>query len=318
MIECQEVGKYYGQHKVLDGISLKIQKGEIYGLVGHSGAGKSTLLRTLNALEDFSEGDILIENESVQELSKKNLRKLRRDMGMIFQHFSLLARKNVFDNVALPLVCWGYSKQEIQKRVLELLEIVGLKDKKESYPHSLSGGQKQRVAIARSLALNPKILLSDEATSALDPSTTLSILNLLEEINKNLNVSIIVVTHEMEVVKKICHSAAFLELGKIVCCGNVEDIFLSPNPKMHAFLGEKNPPTQKGIGVRIYFPKEIAQEAIITQMARHLQVDFSIIGGKLEYFGDHILGSLVIDVPHDFLDSVLAYLKERKTQWEII
>ncbi len=318
MIEINNVSKYYDGQKVLDSVSLNIKRGEIFGLVGHSGAGKSTLLRTINALEDFDEGEIFVDNESIKVISRKNLRKLRRDVGMIFQHFALLTRKNVFENIALPLECWGYSKQEIKKRVLELLNVVGLESKRESYPSSLSGGQKQRVAIARSLALKPKIILSDESTSALDPLTTLSILDLLAKINQEFNVSIVLVTHEMEVVKRICHSAAFLEAGKVLYCGNIEEVFLSPNEHVKIFLGESHNYKQKGIGVKIYFPKAISQEAILTQMSQHIQVDFSIIGGKLEYFGNDIMGFLVIDVEQSYLDAVLEYLTKRKTRWEVL
>ena len=203
MIKMQNVKKSFGKTEVLKDISLNINQGEIYGLIGHSGAGKSTLLRCINALEDYNEGSIKVMDKEVKLLSEKGKRELRKELGMIFQGFNLLSRKNVFQNVALPLEVWGYDKAFINKRVNELLEIVGLSEKAKSKPAELSGGQKQRVAIARALALEPKILLCDEATSALDPKTTKDILSLLEDINKKLGITIVVVTHQMEVVKQI-------------------------------------------------------------------------------------------------------------------
>ena len=184
MIQISGVNKYYGKTKVLNNINIHINKGEIFGIIGHSGAGKSTFLRCINRLETYEDGSITVENREVKKLNEKNLRLLRKDSGMIFQHFSLLERKTVFENVALPLECFKYSKDEINKKIKELLTLVGIHDKKNMKPRNLSGGQKQRVAIARALALNPKVLLCDEATSALDPNTTKSILSLLQDIYK--------------------------------------------------------------------------------------------------------------------------------------
>ena len=230
MISIKGVNKSFDKSEVLKDISLDIRKGEIFGLVGHSGAGKSTLLRCINGLEKYNDGSIKVNDLEVKLLTSKEIRSFRKDLGMIFQHFSLLERRNVYENVALPLECWGYSKEDKEKRVNELLELVGLKDKKNSRPKELSGGQKQRVAIARALALNPKILLCDEATSALDPKTTKSILSLLREINEKLDITIIIVTHQMEVVKEICERVAIMEDGQVLAVGNTEDLFLK-NPK---------------------------------------------------------------------------------------
>ena len=216
MIRICEVNKHYGKTKVLNDINMHIKEGEIFGIIGHSGAGKSTLLRCINRLETYEDGSITVQDREVKNLDERELRFLRKDLGMIFQHFSLLERKTVFENVSLPLECFKYSRNEISKRVDELLSLVGIQDKKNMKPRNLSGGQKQRVAIARALALNPKVLLCDEATSALDPNTTKSILSLLQDINKKLNITIIMVTHQMEVIKQICSRVAIMENGEVL------------------------------------------------------------------------------------------------------
>ncbi|MDU3723240.1 MAG: methionine ABC transporter ATP-binding protein, partial [Clostridium celatum] len=238
MIKMQNVKKSFGDIEVLKDISLNINEGEIYGLIGHSGAGKSTLLRCINALEDYNDGSIVVMDKEVNKLTEKEKRVFRKDLGMIFQGFNLLNRKTVYDNVALPLQVWGEDKACIKKRVNELLEIVGLSDKAKSKPKELSGGQKQRVAIARALALEPKILLCDEATSALDPKTTKDILSLLDDINKKLGITIVVVTHQMEVVKQICQRVALLQGGVLVAEGKAEEVFLRPEVSLKKFLGE--------------------------------------------------------------------------------
>ena len=210
MINIKNLNKYYSNTKVLNNISIDIKKGEIFAIVGHSGAGKSTLLRCINGLEDYADGILLVNNKEIKNLKKDELREFRKNIGMIFQHFSLIQRKTVFENISLPMQLWGYKKEEISKKVNDLLALVGLEEKKDAYPSQLSGGQKQRVAIARALTLDPEILLCDEATSALDPNTTTSILNLLKEINEKLNITIVIVTHEMEVVKQIAQKALLL------------------------------------------------------------------------------------------------------------
>lgn len=310
--------KYYGKTQVLSDISLEIPRGTIYGLVGHSGAGKSTLLRTINGLESFSSGNLYVDSVDVSRLHGTELREFRKNIGMIFQHFSLMARQNVFDNVALPLRCWGFEESEIKKRVSRLLDLVGLADKHTSYPSALSGGQKQRVAIARALSLEPKILLSDEATSALDPSMTQSILDLLSMINRELGVTIVLVTHEMEVVKKLCHYAAFLEGGRVAESGDIEELFLQPRAAMRGFLTEGEVLPRSGVNIRLFFPKEVAQNPIITQMARKLELDFSIVWGKLERFGDDVLGSLVINIPLERLAEAERFLTQSGVLWEVI
>ena len=303
---------------ILSDVNIHMQKGEIFGIIGHSGAGKSTLLRCINRLETYEDGSILVEDKEVKDLSENELRFLRKDLGMIFQHFSLLERKTVFENVALPLECFKYPKEEINKRVDELLKLVGIDDKKNQKPRNLSGGQKQRVAIARALALNPKVLLCDEATSALDPNTTKSILNLLQDINKKLNITIIMVTHQMEVIKQICSRVAIMEGGKVLEIGDTEELFLQNSKNLQKLVGEEDIVLPKGTNIRIIFPKEISNDSIITSMARNLDIDFSIICGKLEKYREDILGSLIINVSSEHKEKVKKYLDEKEVRWEEI
>lgn len=319
MIKINNVYKSFNDIEVLKDITLEIKKGEVFGLVGHSGAGKSTLLRCINGLETYDKGSILVnEEQEVKALGNKSLRSFRKNLGMIFQHFSLLERRNVYDNVALPLECWGYPKAGIDKRVSELLELVGLSDKKKSKPRELSGGQKQRVAIARALALNPNILLCDEATSALDPNTTKSILALLRDINEKLGITIIIVTHQMEVVKEICQRVAIMEAGQVIAIGKTEDLFLKNSKALKDLIGEEEILPNEGINIRLFFPKDNSNDSIITAMARELNIDFSIVWGKLERFRDDVLGSLVINIKENQKDEVIKYLTSKNMPWEVI
>ena len=317
MIKIENLTKFYGDTQILFDINLEVKKGEIFAIVGHSGAGKSTLLRCINGLESYQGGSLKVFDQEIKNLDETQQRHLRRDVGMIFQHFALMARKNVFENVATPLKFWGYKSDETQKRVRELLNLVGLENKAKSYPSELSGGQKQRVAIARALALNPKILLSDEATSALDPNTTNQILELLEKINKELDISVVIVTHEMEVVKSIAKRAILLEGGKIIGSGSIEELFLKPDEKMKEFLGEVEILPSTGTNIRLFFPKEVAQNSVITHMARSLNIDFNIVWGKLEKLNDNVLGSLVINIDEKDKENVLNYIKQSGVLWEV-
>ena len=317
MIKIENLKKFYGATQIIDDVSLNVEKGEIFAIVGHSGAGKSTLLRCINGLEDYQSGSLKVFDKEISALRDRELRELRRDVGMIFQHFALMARKTAFENVATPLKFWGYSDGEIKKRVGELLELVGLANKAASYPGELSGGQKQRVAIARALALSPKILLSDEATSALDPNTTNSILELLKQINQTLNISVVLVTHEMEVVKSIARRAVLLESGKIIGSGTIEELFLKPDEKMKEFLGEDEILPSEGVNIRLFFPKEVAQNSVITHMARTLNIDFNIVWGKLEKLNENVLGSLVINVDPKDEVRVTEYIKQSGVLWEV-
>ena len=317
VIKIEKLSKFYGDTQILYDVNLEVAKGEIFAIVGHSGAGKSTLLRCINGLESYQGGSLKVFDQEIKNLDETQQRHLRRDVGMIFQHFALMARKNVFENVATPLKFWGYKSDETEKRVRELLNLVGLESKAKSYPSELSGGQKQRVAIARALALNPKILLSDEATSALDPNTTNQILELLEKINKELDISVVIVTHEMEVVKSIAKRAILLEGGKIIGSGSIEELFLKPDEKMKEFLGEVEILPSTGTNIRLFFPKEVAQNSVITHMARSLNIDFNIVWGKLEKLNDNVLGSLVINIDEKDKENVLNYIKQSGVLWEV-
>ena len=320
MIKISNIEKNFGDTKVLRGITLNINEGEIYGLIGHSGAGKSTLLRCINALEDYNDGSVEVMGKEVKDLSEKGKRELRKELGMIFQGFNLLNRKNVFKNVSLPLEVWGYDKAFINKRVNELLEIVGLSEKAKSKPSELSGGQKQRVAIARALALEPKILLCDEATSALDPKTTKDILSLLDDINKKLGITIVVVTHQMEVVKQVCQRVALLQGGILVAEGRAEEVFLRPEVSLKKFLGEVDDDTlpTEGINIKLFFPSDSSENALITKMARELNIDFSIVGGNLEKFRDKVLGTLTINIDEKDRKEVMKYLSAKDIILEVL
>lgn len=320
MIEIKNVCKSFGQTEVLKDIAISIKEGEIYGIIGHSGAGKSTLLRCINGLESYDKGSIKVMGEEVSGLGAKKLREFRKNLGMIFQNFNLLKRKTVYKNVSLPLEVWGYDKEYIDKRVNELLDLVGLGDKAKIKPASLSGGQKQRVAIARALALEPKILLCDEATSALDPKITKDILALLSKINKELGITIVIVTHQMEVVKEVCERVALIDGGIVKAEGRAEDLFLKPGASLKKFLGEEDETTlpDEGINVRIFFPADCSENALITRMAREANVDFSIVWGKLEKFRENVLGSLVINIEEKDKETISDYLKSKNMEWEVI
>lgn len=232
MIRFENVSKQYERNGIttqaLDKINLTIDKGDIYGIIGYSGAGKSTLVRLINYLEKPTQGQIIIQNQILNQLSGSELRQVRRKIGMIFQHFNLLESKTVYENIAIPLILIKKNKQIIKQKVSELLEFVGLSDKANSYPKELSGGQKQRIGIARALANDPDILLCDEATSALDPQTTRAILDLIKKINEKYKITVVLITHEMHVIEQICHKVAVMEKGKIIEHGNVLDVFGHP------------------------------------------------------------------------------------------
>ena len=320
MIEIKNVVKSYGDTQVLKDVSISIKQGEIYGIIGHSGAGKSTLLRCINGLESYNGGSVNVMGLEVSDLSNIQLREFRKDLGMIFQNFNLLKRKTVFDNVALPLEVWGYGKKEIEEKVLELLRLVGLEDKKDNKPSQLSGGQKQRVAIARALALNPKILLCDEATSALDPKTTKDILALLSKINKELGITIVMVTHQMEVIKEVCEKVALIDGGEIKVQGPSQELFLNPGKSLKKFLGEEDSEVlpEHGVNIKLLFPSNSCENAIITKMARELDIDFSIVWGKLEKFREEVLGGLVINVDESNKERVIEYLKNNNILLEVL
>ena len=320
MIELKNVKKNFGDLEVLKGISMTIQDHEIYGIIGQSGAGKSTLLRCVNGLEDYQSGEITVDGETVSMKDPQKLRRQQKNMGMIFQNFNLLNRLDVYDNVALPMKFWGIPTKtpEAKKKIEDLIELVGLSDKIHARPRELSGGQKQRVAIARALVLDPEILLCDEATSALDPAITREILALLQEINEKMGKTIIVVTHQMEVVKQICQRVSFLRNGTVLAEGKPEDLFIHPIKEVKEFLQEESGllPT-KGTNIQLFFTDK-SSDPVITMMARELDLDFSICWGKLEDFRSNVYGSLVINVKDEDTQKVCEYLDREKVNWEVL
>ena len=318
MIEVLGLEKRYGDTVVLKDISFTIEEGEVFGVVGHSGAGKSTLMRCFNGLESYQHGSVKVMGQEVADLDSSGIKLLRRDMGMIFQTFSLMARKNVFDNIVFPLEVWNTPRAKRKERVMELLALVGLSDKAYERVQSLSGGQKQRVGIARALALSPKILLCDEATSALDPKTTVAILDLLENIRRQLRLTIVMVTHQMEVVKRICNRTLLLDAGETQAIGETDSLFLAPPPNLKKLIEDDYTLIPTGTNIRLWFPKDIAQNAVITSMARALNIDFSIVGGKLERYIDDVRGFLIINVNDEELERVLNYLQEQRLFWEVL
>lgn len=317
MIEISNLQKFYGNTEILHNINVNIDKGDIYGLVGVSGAGKSTLLRCINGLESYEAGNLKVNGVEVKNLKGKGLRSFRKNIGMIFQQFSLLERKTVYENIALPMECWRYKKIDVDKKVKELLELVELGDKINSKPKELSGGQKQRVAIARALTLDPEILLCDEATSALDPNITNSILELLKKINKELGITIIVVTHEMEVVKKVCNKMAILSKGNLEAIGKVEDIFLDKPKVLEELLGslEDNVIPKQGVNIEIVERKNIQKGSLLSSLAIDTKVKYSLVWGGADKYRDKILGSFVINIEDSDKSKIINYLNENHIEW---
>ncbi len=321
MIKLVNVRKSFGELEVLKDINIEIHEKEIYGIIGQSGAGKSTLLRCINGLETYEQGTITVGDTVVDVTDKKALRNLRKNMGMIFQNFNLLSRLDVYDNIALPLRFWGENPntQKNKEKIEHLIELVGLKDKIHEKPANLSGGQKQRVAIARALVNDPKILLCDEATSALDPRITRGILDLLKQINEELGITIVIVTHQMEVVKQICERVAFLKHGVVLAEGKPEELFVKPNEDIKKFLGEEGQmlPTT-GVNVQLFFTSDSSDEPVITEMARELGIDFSICWAKLEDFRDNVFGSLILNIKEEDKPKVFAFLESKNVTWEVL
>ena len=297
--------------------NLSINDGEIFALVGRSGAGKSTLLRCINGLTSYQNGSLKVNGREVREMTEMELREFRRDIGMIFQQFSLLERESVFNNVALPMRCWKYSKDDINQKVTSLLKLVGLEDKADVRPRNLSGGQKQRVAIARALTMNPSILLCDEATSALDPNTTTSILDLLKQINQELGITIIIVTHQMEVVRQVCNRACILENGVISSIGSVKELFMDQPKALLRLLGEEDRKLpSEGKNVRIaQIINSREQGEIFASMYSDLGFIFSIVDGTIQAYEDDNMGIFTLNVPDDKYDELTNYLNEKGISW---
>ncbi|WP_124066756.1 ATP-binding cassette domain-containing protein [Clostridium sp. E02] len=327
IIQLVGLGKEFltsnGPITALDDINLSIEKGEIFGIIGLSGAGKSTLVRCINYLEVPTSGKVLFENQSLTDMTSRRRRLARRSMGMIFQQFNLLAQRNVIQNVCFPLEIANISKDKAIKRATELLELVGLEDRAKAYPSQLSGGQKQRVAIARALASNPKILLCDEATSALDPNTTKSILALLKEINKNMGVTVVIITHEMSVIESICDRVAIIDQSHIAEAGNVADIFSEPKSRIgrQLILGEAGEQAIRFGGskrIRISFDGRSSSEPVLSNLILACKVPVNIMHAETRDINGTALGQMVIQLPEEEMDQnrVLNYLKTAKITFE--
>ena len=333
MIEIRNVSKIYETKNKsvigVDRVTLTIHKGDIFGIVGYSGAGKSSLLRCINLLEKPSEGEIIVDGQKLTALSSGALRRARLKIGMIFQHFYLINQKTIADNIRFALKAADYPSNRMDARIDELLEMVGLSDKREVYPSQLSGGQKQRVGIARALANNPSILLCDEATSALDPKTTLSILQLLKDINKKLGITIVLITHEMDVVKEICNRMAIMQDGRVVESGDVYDLFASPKESLtQEFIKsvvsfdipEAVLHNVRGEIVKIIFKGDIAGEGIISDMLQQYAIKGNFLHGTIEYIQERPLGIFVMEFVGDkaLISEAKQYLQKRGTILEVI
>ncbi|GAA6377157.1 methionine ABC transporter ATP-binding protein [Firmicutes bacterium i23-0019-B6] len=319
MIIAENLCKNYGDLQVLKNIHLKIEDGDIYGLVGKSGVGKSTLLRCINGLETYQSGSLQVEGEEVSKKNGKALRLFRKQIGMVFQHFSLLERKSVRDNIALPMKCWGISGKESEKEVERLAKIVGLEDKLDVKARNLSGGQKQRVAIARALTLKPKILLCDEATSALDPKTTKDILKLLKKINQEMNITIVMVTHQMSVVREICNKVSILEKGRIVEEGDVASVFARYSKPLQNLLGETEITIPKdGVTLKIIIPDRKENDNLLSLIAINLGVPFSLVGGHIEQYREQKIGTFFIQIKKEYEERVKNYLKDKYVEYESV
>jgi D-methionine transport system ATP-binding protein len=312
MIRLERVSKIYesGGKKVeaVKDVSLHIKKGDIFGIIGFSGAGKSTLLRLVNLLERPTKGNIIVDNYDLNSIASKDLRQLRRKIGMIFQTFNLFNSRTVYGNIAYPLKLEKKSKEEIHQRVTELLQFVGLEDKADKFPEQLSGGQKQRVGIARALATSPDILLCDEATSALDPETTNEILNLLKKVNEEFNITILLITHEMNVIRKICNRVAVMENGRIIEEGEVFNIFSNPqekttknfissvvNEKLSSSLLEKLRKDHERKLYRIVFSGDTASQPILSTLTAKHNIHFNIIYGSINELQNQLFGNLIVE-----------------------
>ncbi|MCD8088049.1 MAG: ATP-binding cassette domain-containing protein [Oscillospiraceae bacterium] len=313
---CKTFGAGDGSVEALHNINLDIQKGEIFGIIGLSGAGKSTLVRCINLLERPSSGQVIFDGQELTALSEKNLRKARQSMSMIFQSFNLLMQRTALENICFPLELAGTKKPAARERARELLEIVGLPDKADAYPVQLSGGQKQRIAIARALASDPQVLLCDEATSALDPTTTQSILTLLRELNRDLGVTVVVITHEMRVVEQICSRVAILDQGVIQEQGFVSEIFSNPQTEAGRRLvmpeGEKIHVLPQNRLVRLVFNGAAAGEPIISSLAIEQGIRLNIVSADTRTIGDKSFGTMVLGLPEDETEAAraLIYLRE--------
>lgn len=340
MISIKNVKKIYsskqGEVLAVDDVNLEINEGEIFGVIGYSGAGKSTLIRMLNGLELPSSGTVVVANNEVSHIKGKSLRKARQDISMIFQHFNLLWSRTVRQNIAFPLEIAGVPKTERLKRVDELIKLVGLEGREDAYPSQLSGGQKQRVGIARALANDPKVLLCDEATSALDPETTNAILDLLVDINKRLGLTIVLITHEMHVIRKICHRVAVMENGRVVELGSVIDVFKNPQQEItKRFIHQVTEPDRddtkdvidqilklypQGQIVQLSFIGESVEQPLITNLIRDFKITVNILHGKISQTQNGSYGTLFfhLDGEEDEIAKAIDFIKSKQVGVEVI
>lgn len=338
MIELRQINKEFivkkQKVKALQDVNLTIEDGDIFGIIGFSGAGKSTLLRMVNALETLTSGEVLIDGVNINALSHNELRQVRKGIGMVFQSFNLLNSKTVYDNIAIPLRLNKVDQETIDKRVKELLEFVNLPDKANAYPTQLSGGQKQRVGIARALATNPSILLCDEATSALDPETTEAILELLKRINREFNITVLVVTHEIQVIKEICNRVAVMEHGQVVETGSVLDVFSHPREEMtkrfvQTVIPERIPDSivanlQKDERhyelIKVRFLGDAVTKHVIYEINSTFPVETNIIFASVNQLQDSALGIFILQVvgTAEAIDSVKRYISDSGLEWEVV
>lgn len=338
MIHLQNIIKQYGiaENKItaVDDVSFSVGKGEIFGVIGYSGAGKSTLIRLLNGLEMPTSGSVKVGGLEISSTKGKQLRMARQKVSMVFQHFNLLWSRTVKDNIAFPLEISGVKKEEREKKVTELIELVGLKGRENAYPSELSGGQKQRVGIARALANDPEVLLCDEATSALDPETTDSILDLLTGINERLGLTIVLITHEMHVIRKICHRVAVMEAGKVVEIGDVLDVFQSPKAAItKRFLAQVTEPDaakeaiqniqdniESGKLIKLVFVGERTEQPVLAGVIRKFDVDVNIVQGNISHTKAGPYGTLILQLVGEekLVEQAIDYLHEQNVQTEVI
>jgi len=309
VIEIKNINKTFGDLQVLKNISLTIEDGEAYGLVGPSGVGKSTLLNCLAGLDSYESGSIIVDGVPLESLGEKQARLFRKNMGMIFQNFSLVSRKNVYQNIALPMECWKVPRSQIKKRVYELAEMVGLKEKLIARPAELSGGQKQRVAIARALTMNPKYILSDESTSSLDPSITVSILNLLDKIRKEMGITIILVTHEMPVVQQFCRQMTIMDAGTATVSGDVRELFFQKPPALQKLLGINEGETIPKSGVNVTFG--LAFDTLLWELGKLMEKPYKIINSDFFEFQNQKHGNVTININAEDLPVCENYLQSR-------
>ena len=320
MIELKHIGKVYhakgGDLEALKDINLSIEEGEIYGIIGLSGAGKSTLVRCINMLEQPTSGEVIVDGRDMTKLSKMELRKARQEIGMIFQQFNLLMQRTCLGNICFPMELAGVSRKEAQSRARELLELVGLPDKAQAYPAQLSGGQQQRIAIARALATNPKVLLCDEATSALDPKTTRQILELIRDINRQLGITVVVITHQMSVVKEICTHVAILDDGEVVEDGMVSTVFSAPRSQAARHLvfpggadAAVSDPSQERRIRLIFRSAQTTAIPMVARLAAEESIYANVISASTQKLSEEIYGSMLLGVPRGQLDRAMGFFR---------